>query len=53
MFPPKEDGIIKIGAVQFVANYHSAHPTTSLSRHGSDHPGHGIPKPIEKQLRTW
>jgi sarcosine oxidase/L-pipecolate oxidase len=45
--------IVRRGAVNFVANYRSAHLTTSLSRYGSDHAGHGTPELIEKQLRTW
>ena len=53
VFPPQEDGIIKIGAVHFVTNYHKSHPDVSLPRYRSDNTKDGIPKPIETQLRTW
>ncbi|CAK3973549.1 fructosyl amino acid oxidase [Lecanosticta acicola] len=53
LFPPQEDGIIKIGAVNFVTNYSASHPDTSLPRYRSDHPADTIPIPIERQLRNW
>ncbi|KAF2159444.1 hypothetical protein M409DRAFT_30062 [Zasmidium cellare ATCC 36951] len=53
LFPPQEDGIIKIGAVNFVTNYAPTHPTLSLPRYRSDNPQDDIPKPIEDHLRNW
>ncbi|KAH9820933.1 putative sarcosine oxidase [Teratosphaeria destructans] len=54
IFPPQEDGIIKIGAVHFVTNYDPAsHPNISLPRYRCDHKADGIPKPIESHLRSW
>lgn len=51
-FPPQEDGIIKIGAVNFVTNFDSVTGVSS-ARYRSDHPKDGIPKPIELHLRKW
>lgn len=53
MFPPQEDGLIKLGAVNFVTNYHSSHPTVSLPRYRTDNLKDGIPEPIETQFRNW
>lgn len=53
MFPPQEDGLIKLGAVNFVTNYHRSHPTISLPRYRTDNPKDGIPEPIETQFRNW
>ncbi|EME86012.1 uncharacterized protein MYCFIDRAFT_39526 [Pseudocercospora fijiensis CIRAD86] len=53
LFPPQEDGLVKVGAVHFVMNYSKDHPSVSLPRYRSDHPEDTIPKPIEDQLRKW
>jgi sarcosine oxidase / L-pipecolate oxidase len=54
LFPPQEDGLIKIGAVSFVTNYDPvSHPHTSLPRYRCDNASDDIPKPIEDQLRSW
>ncbi|KAF7190049.1 L-pipecolate oxidase [Pseudocercospora fuligena] len=53
LFPPQEDGLVKVGAVHFVTNYSKRHPNVSLPRYRSDHPRDYIPKPIEDQLRKW
>lgn len=53
LFPPQGNGIIKIGAVNFVTNYAPTHPTLSLPRYRSDNPQDDIPKPIEDHLRNW
>lgn len=51
IFPPQEDGILKIGAMDFVTNF--AGRDVSLPRYGSDHRGDGVPKPIEDKMRKW
>ncbi|KAK5125236.1 hypothetical protein LTR85_000912 [Meristemomyces frigidus] len=54
MFPPQEDGIIKLGSVSFVTNVDPAsHPATSLPRYRCDNPTDGVPRPIEDHLRSW
>ncbi|KAI1342808.1 putative sarcosine oxidase [Xylariaceae sp. FL0016] len=51
IFPPQEDGIMKIGAMHFLTNYNGT--DLSLPRYRSDRRDDGIPKPIEKILRKW
>jgi sarcosine oxidase/L-pipecolate oxidase len=51
IFPPQEDGILKIGAMDFVTNF--AGREVSLPRYRSEHKGDGVPKPIEDKMRRW
>ena len=51
LFPPQEDGIIKLGAMDFVTNF--AGRNVSLPRYRSDNQGDGVPKPIEDKMRRW
>lgn len=44
---------MKIGAMNFVTNYAPAHRGVSIARYRSDHPGDGLPEPIETHLRSW
>ncbi|KAI6873104.1 hypothetical protein KC343_g1408 [Hortaea werneckii] len=54
MFPPQKDGIIKIGAVQFVTNCDPKHKgSPSLPRYRCDHPHDTVPKPVEDRIRAW
>ncbi|KAI7083425.1 hypothetical protein KC356_g7572 [Hortaea werneckii] len=54
MFPPQADGIIKIGAVQFVTNHDPKHRgSPSLPRYRCDHPDDTVPKPVEGRIRAW
>ncbi|KAI7554521.1 hypothetical protein KC331_g489 [Hortaea werneckii] len=54
MFPPQADGIIKIGAVQFVTNRDPNHRgSPSLPRYRCDHPLDTVPKPVEDRIRAW
>ncbi|KAL4929943.1 FAD dependent oxidoreductase [Aspergillus undulatus] len=53
LFPPQEDGIMKIGAVYFVTNYAKSFKGVSLPRYRSDNPKGGIPAPVEARLRKW
>ncbi|KAK7192677.1 hypothetical protein DPSP01_006892 [Paraphaeosphaeria sporulosa] len=51
IFPPQEDGILKLGAMDFVTNF--AGRNVSLPRYRSDNKGDGVPKPIEDKMRRW
>ncbi|KAL3438893.1 FAD dependent oxidoreductase [Aspergillus tetrazonus] len=53
LFPPQEDGIMKIGAVHFVTNYAKTFNGISLPRYRSDNPKDGIPAVVEARLRKW
>ncbi|KAL5343175.1 FAD dependent oxidoreductase [Aspergillus crustosus] len=53
LFPPQEDGIMKIGAIHFVTNYAKSLKGISLPRYRSDNPKDGIPAKIEARLRKW
>ncbi|KAJ5616272.1 hypothetical protein N7537_001386 [Penicillium hordei] len=53
LFPPQEDGIMKIGAIHFVTNYAKSFNGFSLPRYRSDNPEDGIPAEIEAHLRKW
>ncbi|KAL3462387.1 FAD dependent oxidoreductase [Aspergillus heterothallicus] len=53
IFPPQEDGIMKIGAIHFVTNYAKSLNGKSLPRYRSDNPKDGIPAIIEARLRKW
>ncbi|KAJ5578531.1 uncharacterized protein N7459_007495 [Penicillium hispanicum] len=53
LFPPQEDGIMKIGAIHFVTNYAKSLNGASLPRYRSDNPQDGIPAAIEARLRKW
>ncbi|KAJ5814003.1 uncharacterized protein N7503_000753 [Penicillium pulvis] len=53
LFPPQEDGIMKIGAIHFVTNYAKSFNGSSLPRYRSDNPQDGIPAEIEARLRKW
>ncbi|KAJ5948266.1 hypothetical protein N7466_001281, partial [Penicillium verhagenii] len=53
LFPPQEDGIMKIGAIHFVTNYAKSYNGLSLPRYRSDNPSDGIPDEIEARLRNW
>ncbi|KAE8554164.1 hypothetical protein EYB25_002702 [Talaromyces marneffei] len=53
LFPPQEDGIMKIGAIHFVTNYAKSYRGMSLPRYRSDNPGDGVPAEIEARLRRW
>ncbi|CAI7624668.1 unnamed protein product [Penicillium glandicola] len=53
LFPPQEDGIMKIGAIHFVTNYAKSFDGLSLPRYRSDNPQDGIPAEIETRLRKW
>ncbi|KAL4797585.1 FAD dependent oxidoreductase [Aspergillus venezuelensis] len=53
LFPPQEDGIMKIGAVHFVTNYAKSLKGVSLPRYRSDNPMDGIPASVEARLRKW
>ncbi|KAJ5249084.1 hypothetical protein N7468_000535 [Penicillium chermesinum] len=53
LFPPQEDGIMKIGAIHFVTNYAPLLNGISLPRYRSDNPRDGIPQEIEARLRKW
>lgn len=54
MFPPQQDRIIKLGAVQFVTSRNPAcKGSPSLPRYRCDNPGDDIPKPVEEQMREW
>jgi sarcosine oxidase/L-pipecolate oxidase len=51
IFPPQEDGILKLGAMDFVTNFQGR--DVSLPRYRSDNKGDGVPKPIEDKMRQW
>lgn len=51
IFPPQEDGILKLGAMDFVTNYDGK--TVSVPRYRSDNKRDGVPKPIEDKMRRW
>lgn len=51
IFPPQEDGVIKLGAMDFVTNFEGGE--VSLPRYRSDNKSDGIPKPIEEKMRNW
>lgn len=54
IFPPQEDGILKVGAEHFLTNYASS--DVSLPRYRSDHPDDGalgIPTPVDGHLRRF
>lgn len=54
VFPPQEDGLLKVGAEHFLTNYASS--DVSLPRYRSDRPEDGalgIPAPVEKHLRRF
>lgn len=54
IFPPQEDGILKVGAEHFLTNYASS--DVSLPRYRSDHPDDGalgIPALVDKHLRRF
>lgn len=54
MFPPQADGIIKLGACQFVTNRDPKHKgSPSLPRYRCDRPGDTVPKPVEDRMRAW
>lgn len=54
IFPPQEDGILKVGAQHFLTNYASS--DVSIPRYRSDNTSDvalGIPAPIDKHLRRF
>lgn len=54
IFPPQEDGILKIGAEHFLTNFGSS--DVSLPRYRSDNTSDaalGIPAPVDKHLRRF
>lgn len=51
MFPPQEDGIMKISAMHFVTNF--ANSDISLPRYRTDNVEDGLPEPVERQLRKY
>ncbi|KAL2845269.1 FAD dependent oxidoreductase [Aspergillus pseudoustus] len=53
LFPPQEDGIMKVGAIHFVTNFARSLNGKSLPRYRSDNPQDGIPDIIEARLRKW
>ncbi|OKL58134.1 hypothetical protein UA08_06584 [Talaromyces atroroseus] len=53
LFPPQEDGIMKIGAIHFVTNFAKPNSGVSLPRYRSDNPRDGVPAKIEARLRKW
>lgn len=52
MFPPQEDGIIKLGACQFATNFVDK-SGPSLPRYRCDNPRDPIPKPVEHCMRNF
>ncbi|KAL4810958.1 FAD dependent oxidoreductase [Aspergillus unguis] len=53
LFPPNEDGIMKVGAVHFVTNYAKHLNGLSLPRYRADNPNDTVPAVVEARLRKW
>lgn len=51
VFPPQEDGIMKISAMHFLTNYDGS--SVSLPRYRADNELDGIPAVLEAQLRKY
>lgn len=52
MFPPQEDGIIKLGACQFATNFVDK-SGPSLPRYRCDNPRDPVPQPVEDCMRNF
>lgn len=54
IFPPDENGLIKLCSSRFVTNYKNKFlPGVSLLRSMGDYPSDGCPKQIEDEMRTF
>ncbi|OLN96187.1 L-saccharopine oxidase 1 [Colletotrichum chlorophyti] len=54
IFPPGENGFIKICSCRFLTNYYNGNiPGASILCSLGDHPGDGCPKEIEEEMRNF
>ncbi|KAK3185733.1 hypothetical protein K4F52_005598 [Lecanicillium sp. MT-2017a] len=54
LFPPDENGLLKICSCRFITNYYTSHVHgASLGHSFGDHPEDGVPRIIEEEMRSF
>ncbi|KAK4494902.1 hypothetical protein PRZ48_014258 [Zasmidium cellare] len=54
LFPPDEDGLLKICSCRFITNYYNSHVRgASLGHSHEDFPEDGVPRQIEEEMREF
>lgn len=54
LFPPDENGLLKLCSCRFITNYYNSHtPGASLGHSHQDFPEDGIPRQIEEEMREF
>ncbi|KAF2174068.1 hypothetical protein M409DRAFT_62230 [Zasmidium cellare ATCC 36951] len=54
LFPPDQNGLLKICSCRFITNYYNSHvPGASLGHSHEDFPDDGVPRQIEEEMRKF
>ncbi|OJJ62980.1 hypothetical protein ASPSYDRAFT_55693 [Aspergillus sydowii CBS 593.65] len=54
LFPPDENGLLKLCSCRFITNYYNSHITgASLGHSHADYPEDGVPRQIEEEMRSF
>ncbi|OAL53101.1 sarcosine oxidase [Pyrenochaeta sp. DS3sAY3a] len=54
LFPPDENGLLKLCSCRFITNYYNSHvPGASLGHSHEDHAEDGVPRQIESEMREF
>ncbi|OAL05184.1 sarcosine oxidase [Phaeosphaeriaceae sp. SRC1lsM3a] len=54
LFPPDENGLLKLCSCRFITNYYNSHVAgASLGHSHEDHPEDGVPRQIEEEMREF
>lgn len=54
LFPADENGLLKLCSCRFITNYFNSHvPGASLGHSLQKHPGDGVPRQIEEEMRSF
>ncbi len=54
LFPPDENGLLKLCSCRFITNYYTSHVRgASLGHSFGDHPEDGVPRVIEEEMRSF
>ncbi|KAJ6070525.1 FAD dependent oxidoreductase [Penicillium canescens] len=54
LFPPNENGLLKICSCRFITNYYNSFtPGASIGHSHADYPEDGVPRQIEEEMRSF
>jgi sarcosine oxidase/L-pipecolate oxidase len=54
LFPPDENGLLKICSCRFITNYYNSFiPGASIGHSHEDYPEDGVPRKIEEEMRSF